>query len=176
MSLHPIKEAELLDEWSDFVEGLIRQHLSTPYLGESVVVTNEYHDGDGTNLLFVSKAPIISVQSLSVNGVVLLSSEYRAFPTYIELDGMVFPEGSLNVIVSYTSGSSGMDDTVRLAASAMIVAIINYRKRFGADSSVRWAALDQKVGEESPNMGVGLVDHLNAIMKNVLRRPKLRLR
>lgn len=176
ISIHPVTEAELQDEWSDFVEGLIRQHKSEPYLGTSVVITNEYHNGDGSPLLFVSKPQIISVQSVVVNGATLLSTDYVVFPTYIELKGMVFTEGSLNVVVSYTSGDTTVGDVERMCAAVMIVAIINYRKRFGADASVRWANLDQKAGEDSANLSVGLVDHLNAIMKKMLRRSKLRVR
>jgi hypothetical protein len=175
MSLHPVTESELRDEWSEFVEGLIRQHMSSPYLGTSEVITNEYHDGDGSTVVFVGKAPIISVQSLVVNGVTLAASDYVIFPTYIQLSSMIFPEGNLNIVISYTSGSTGQDDVVRMAAAVMIVAIINFKKRFGADASVRFGNVDQKLGEDSANISVGLTDHLNAIMKRLLRRPSLRV-
>ena len=78
--------------------------------------------------------------------------------------------------VSYVSGSSVMNDVVRLAAAAMIVAIVNYRKRSGADSSIKWGTADQKAGEETPNQNIGLTSHLVTIMKRLLKRARVRAR
>jgi len=176
MAFHPIPVAEIRDEWSDMVEGLIREHLGQEYLGLNQVITDEWHSGDGTNILKVRHSPIVSVESVSVNDAVLTASDYVVFTGFIQLKAQTFPVGTLNVKVSYTSGSSDMDPIVRLAATTMVIAIINYRKRAGADSSLRWSSTDQKTGEESPNSTLGLVGHLKSIMKGVLKRPGLKVR
>ena len=174
-SIHPILESELKDDWSNVVEALIRQHMGEPYLGLSQVITSEYYDGDGTYILRVKNPPIISVQSLYINDVLISSGDYVVFDSYIELRSEIFPEGVLNVKLSYTSGSIGVDDVVRLTAVAMIIAIINYRKRWGSDASLKWGDAEQKAGEQSPNYNVGLTSHLVTIMRRLLRRrPRVR--
>jgi hypothetical protein len=172
--LHPISETVLKDEWSDYVEGLIREYLEEPYLGLSQAVENEYHDGDGTVLLRVKKPPIISVESILINDVSLLTSDYVVFESYVQLKAQVFPEGNLNVVISYTSGSTTVSFSVQLTAIAMIVAIANYWGRGGADTSLKWSSGDQKAGEESANKQIGLASHLMGIMKKMLRRPYIR--
>lgn len=176
MALHPVSEAELRDEWSDWVETLIQEHLGTPFLGEEQVITNEYHDGDDSNFMRVSKPPIVSVQAVRVNGLALSASDYVVFPYFIQLVAETFPRGTLNVQMDYTSGASTVSANVRMTAAAMIVAIVNYRKRSGADSSLKWSAADQKMGEEDPNTKVGLTSHLAAIMRRMLKRRRLKVR
>lgn len=168
--MHPVPQGELLDEWSDMVEALIRQHIRKPNLGADVVVADEWHDGNGTNILIVRKPSIVSVQAVYINDVQLTASDYVVFDTYVELKSGVFPEGALNVRVSYTSGGITIDPVIRLAAIAMIAAIVNYRKRAGSDGSRKWASPEIQVGEDAPTANIGLASHLTKIMKQFLRR------
>lgn len=185
VDIHPVPITDLKDSWSDMVEGLIRDYLGEPNLGVVEAVIDEWHNGDGTPVLRVKAPPIKSVTSLVLASeltmedgsyVTLSASDYLVFPNFIQLKGMVFPQGLLNVKVSYESGKENDDQVVRLAATTMVVAIVNYRKRFGADSSIRWGAADPKAGEDSPNLNVGLTSHLVTIMKRVLRRNHVRVR
>jgi hypothetical protein len=175
IDIFPATESELLDSWSDMVEALIRQHLGEAYLGTSQAVVSEYHNGDGSSVLRVSKPPIISVSALRINDVALLATDYGVFEGIVQLRYETFPAGVLNVEVDYVSGSTAVDYTVRLAAASMIVAIINYRRRHGADASLKWSGGEQKTGEETPNQDLGLTSHLAGIMKQVLRRPRVRV-
>jgi hypothetical protein len=176
MSLHPVLEAELRDEWSDFAEGLVKQHMGQPYLGTSQVITDEYHDGDGSNILRPKNPPIISVQSLYMSDSLLSADEYVVFNTHLELKYKTFPRSVLNVKINYTSGKLVVDEITRLTTAAMIVAIVNYRKRYGSDASLKWSTLDQKGGEDDGNENFGLMSHLQGIMKTTLRRPRLRVK
>lgn len=178
-SLYPIDEAELDDTWSELVEGLIRTYKGTPYLGAATAITDEYHNGsEGTDIIVVKKPPISSVTSLTVDGATLTSTEYIVYTNSIQLITRRIKEGRANIKVSYISGtpSTSDDPNVRFAAIAMIIAIINYRGRLGADSSIKWGQSENKEGEMSPNINVGLVTHLRAIMKGFLRREKVRVR
>ena len=93
-----------------------------------------------------------------------------------------FTPGNLNVSVTYVAGGgldpNGLiaDPLIRLTAAAMIVAIANYKGRAGADSSIKWGNADQKEGNSTPTFDVGLTSHLRRIMKNMLRRSRLRIR
>lgn len=174
--MHPIPEGDLRDDWSAMVEALIRQYLAQPHLGKVEIITDEYYNGNDTPLLTLRQTPVISVEALYVNGVLISSADYIVQGTFIMLKSQIFPSGLLNVKVSYTSGSINVDDVVRFTAVSMIIAIINYRRRAGADSSLKWGNADQKFGEEGANVNIGLTSHLSVIMKRMLRRPKVRVR
>lgn len=175
-ALHPINVEDLMDVWSEMVESMIKQELGTPYLGELEDITDEEHDGDGTAILRVRKPPVSSVTALSANGKAYLESEYAVTSTGVVLRYEKFPKGILNAKISYESGSLDIDSTVQLCAVAMIVAIINYNRRMGADSSFKFGVVNRQVGEPSPNLNVGLTSHLKTIMKRTLRRPRVRVR
>ena len=175
-SLHPVNVAELEDSWSITVEALIRQHMGTPYLGSTQAITAEVHSGDNTQFLRVRKPPINSVTAVRINEVVVLPADYVVFPNHIQLENELFPRGNLNVQTDYVSGTTVIDPVVNLTATSMVVAVLNYRKRFGADSSIKWSNPETKSGESSPNVDLGLTEHLTAIMKQLLRRPVARVR
>lgn len=171
-------QTKLQDIWSLVCEALIRQHLSLPYLGEEVNIENEYHSGTGNLLLLVRYPPIVSVTKLLVNTRAAIPADYVIFPNYIHLKNQVFPEGNLNIIVSYVSGGESIDDPIlKLCEASMIAAIVNYHDRYGADSTLKWATEeleDRSGGGSTPNLNVGLTSHLTQIMRRLLRKDKLR--
>lgn len=174
LSLHPISTDELKDEWSELAESAIRRWYGYPYYGTSQAVSDEYHSGSGTPFLRVSAPPIISVTSLYINNSLVPASSYLVKKNYVILiDGTVFSQGNMNVKISYVSGSA-VDDNTRFTCATLIVAIINYRKRYGADASIKWSKSENQLGEASPQKAVGLTQHLNDIMKESLQRPFMR--
>ena len=184
ISIHPTQESVLQDFWSDSVEAMIRRHVGNPNLGTIRAVANEAYSGDDSMILMVKQPPVISVEALRINGVPLQASDYLVIPNGIQLRYQVFSEGNLNVLVSYTSGTyldsitglGNIDPVTRLCAAAMIVAILQYRGRAGADSSIKWGSAEPKEGTNGPNMDIGMVDNLTTIMRRLLRRNSLRIR
>lgn len=177
-TIHPTDMDKLEDFWSDTVEAMIREHLSAPNLGAPKEIT-EVRSGNGTPVLAVRKPPIQSVTKVTMNTATLDANDYVVFPNHIQLKTMNFPEGNLNVEITYFSGAptSEVPYQVKLTAASMIAAIINYRNLHGSDSSIKWAGMDrQMMGEESPNRRVGLTSHLDRIMKRMLRRERVRVR
>ncbi len=193
ISIHPTTESALPDFWSDAIEDMIRQYLANPYLGLPTPITCELHDGDGGMTILVDKPPLISVEKLTINGVTLSPKDYRVLATGVELTQLTTTnptpgpatgiplldanlwQGHLNISIDYTSGSATVDPIVRLCAAAMVVAMLNYRGRAGSDSSLKWGDAPQKEGESTPTQSVGLTTHLNKIMRQLLRRNKLRI-
>lgn len=184
VSIHPTRESDLQDFWSDAVESLIREHLGTPDLGRQTAITNELHSGDGlSSILLVRRPPIVSVTSLTVNGIPVGSDGYVVSLTSIELLGTVFPAGQLNVAASYVSGSlvdqvtglAVVDPIIRLTAAAMIVALVQYKSRAGSDGTLKWGNAEQMEGGKSPVYNVGLTSHLQTIMRRMLRRQRVRI-
>ena len=183
LSIHPTQENVLQDFWSDAVESMIRLHLGNPSLGLTETVTDELHDGANTALLILHRPPVLSVQKVLVLGSEVSPSNYRIFPNGIELLTGYFPEGHLNVSVSYTNGSvvdpltgiSTVDPLIRLTAAAMIVAIVNYRGRAGADASIKWGQAQVKEGSPSGNSDGGLTSHLQNIMRRMLPHARIRV-
>ena len=183
ISIHPINEAQLQDLWSDAIEQMIREHLSKPNLGLEQGTVTETYSGDGTPVLTLRQLPIVSVTSLFVDEEEISASDYVVNKTSVQLTGQrVFAQGNLNVSITYVSGGGlneyGLiiDPVIRLTAAAMIVAIANYRGRAGSDSSIKWGNSDQKEGNPTSTMDIGLTSHLRKIMKNMLRRSRLRIR
>lgn len=175
-SLHPVNVAELEDSWSLMVEALIRQHLGTPYLGSTQAITAEVHNGDNTPYLRVKKPPIDSVTAIRINEVVVLPADYIVSANHVQLEAELFLRGNANVQIDYVSGSTVIDPVVMLTATSMVVAVLNYKKRFGADASIKWSDADTKGGENSANKNLGLTSHLKEIMKQLLRRPVPRVK
>jgi len=172
--MYPIEESDLEDAYSELVEGLIQEHQGTPYLGSSTLVSDEYHDGDGTDSLAVHKPPIVSVSSLEVNTAALTASDYIVKDTTIQLKYQTFPSGRANVKISYYSGqTTNIPQSVRLAAMTMIVALLTYKNRYGADGTLRFAQSPTREGEMTPVFSMGVITHLKGIMKNLLRRDKI---
>ena len=169
MSMTSVSESELRDMWSEVSEQMIRDYIGAPNLGISEVITNEIHNGDGTPMLLVNKPLITSVSEIRVNSGAITASDYEVFNNYVELTSSVFPSGLHNVEIDYTSGGS-VDSTVRLTATLMVIACLNYRRRRGADTSTRFAVPDTNTSEETPNMNIGLVSHLRRIMEQGLER------
>lgn len=169
MAMTSVPEDELRDMWSEITDQMIRDHLGTPNLGTSEVITGEVHNGDGTPLLLVKKPIIDSVQAIRVNSAQITASDYEIFENYVELSSAVFPEGLHNVEIDYTSGGA-VSARVRLTATLMVIACLNYRRRRGADTSSKFAVPETNTGEETANMNIGLVTHLDRIMRQSLER------
>ncbi len=175
LSIHPTAESALQDFWSDAVEDMIRRHLGSPFLGAPMPVESELHSGNQSAIILVFKPNIVSVSKVTINRALIEPTEYVVFPNGIQFIHNIMPEGILNVSISYVSGGD-VDPIVRLCAAAMIVAILQYRGRAGADGSIKWGKAQEKEGEPSPTFDAGLVDNLTKIMKKLLRRTHLRIR
>lgn len=173
-AMYPVLTGNLDDTWSEFVEGLIRQHMGQPYLGVETTVTDELHNGTGTAVIRVNHPPIASVTSLEIEGTALASSNYTVDNNVIYLlNDLLFPVGIKNVAVTYVSGvaAGSIPYEVRFCAATMVIAIMQFKSRVGSDSSIKWSDLDAKIGAQSTTAQKGLVSQLNLIMQGTLRRP-----
>jgi hypothetical protein len=81
----------------------------------------------------------------------------------------------MNIMITYTAGSLEIPFSVRLAAMTMVAAMINYKRRAGADGSLKWGNVDKKLGNSLPISDIGLVKHLKTIMMTILKRDRPRL-
>jgi cell division ATPase FtsA len=175
VELRHFQAENIKDNWSNAVESLIRQHVNAPYLGTTETITNELHSGDNNPIIMVKKPPIYTFTELRVSSTALVSTDYVSFDNYVMLTGgMTFPSGVLNVAIDYVSGSD-VDSLINMTAIAMLTAFINYQQRYGADTSLIWEDTTE-VGENTPNLNVGLTSHLMQIMKRMLRKRALRIR
>lgn len=169
MAMTSVSEDELRAMWSEVSEQMIRDHMGTPNLGTSSVITAEIHNGDDTPMLMVREPIIMSVSAVRVSSGLITASDYEVFENYVELTSAVFPKGLHNVEIDYTSGGAVIA-RVRLTATLMVIACLNYRRRRSADTSSKFAVPDSNTGEETPSMNVGLVSHLQQIMEQSLER------
>ena len=109
---------------------LVEQHCNRVFAQEDV---DEYLDGTGTDCLLVSRPPIASVDSISVDGTDLDNSEETAWN--VEADGRaiyrgrgrvdpmfacVWPRGRRNVRVQYTGGFAATPEAVAQATVMLV--------------------------------------------------------
>jgi len=176
-ALHGINTDVLKDEWSEFAEALIIDHLGNRSLLDTVTYTDELYSGDKTTILLIQHPRITSITSIYVNDV-LVSPDTYSFNTHgILLNTGIFAEGSHNIKVTYESGGTGnSSDTVRFACASMISALFNHYGRRGADGSTKWATTNSEFGEPTANINLGLITNLKEIMKQTLKRENVRVR
>ena len=176
-ALTQLASANLKDIWSTTAEAVLLQYLGAENIGTTATVTDEYHSGDGTPVLTVKHPPISSVIEVNNDGYIHPATDYVNNTIGITLlDGLTFTEGTQNTTVSYVSGTTTVDSVVKLACALMIAAIANYEGRAGSDASIKWGTVPTQEGVPSPVYNAGLTSHLVAIMRNLLRRYKVRLK
>jgi len=187
-NLYNVDTSDLRDEWSDWVEALISDHLGYAYIGTTETITDEEHSGDGTPSLYVKYPPIVSVTEVKVgttSKTTITSTSYKVFDDHIELinskktniaqalDGptTVFPVGVKNVSISYVSGLASVPKTVEFTAGLMIAEIAKYNQRGGADASIKFVPATFTRGEgEAVVAQRGLAATLQSIMRHNLRK------
>ena len=95
------------DEFAGFVNAAIA--IVNGYIGydPELHTTTKKMDGTGCNLLNILDAPIVSVISLSVDGVPVDSASYVVRDEYIILlGGLMFNPGTANIEITYSAGFS----------------------------------------------------------------------
>jgi hypothetical protein len=100
---------------------------------------DEYIDGDGTETLLSHQFPILSVNSLEVDGAVKDSASFVLYAPLglLRLKSGVFPRGKKNVRLQYTAGYATIPKDIE-QASIELVALRYYDRgsaRLGVTSS-----------------------------------------
>jgi len=177
----------LRDEWSDQVEDLISDHEGFSTIGSTATITEEAHDGNGSNRIWVKKPPIVSVTSVQIGSIsptTLSSSAYKVYDQYIQLVNSnttslaeafdsarnVFPVGTQNVLITYVSGLAAVPARIELCAAVMIGEIAKVYRKGGADNSLKYGGSAATQGERtSVAADKGLLATLRSHMENSLR-------
>jgi hypothetical protein len=89
---------------------VVAQAMQSPFV--QAVQYTETYDGNGNSIQFLRNAPVLSVQSLTVNGSVVQQSTTFSAPGWgisddgksIFMRGRNFPRGHQNITVTYTAG------------------------------------------------------------------------
>lgn len=100
---------------------------------------DEYTDGDGTETLLSHQFPVISVNSLEVDGAVKDSASFVLYAPLglLKLKSGVFPRGKKNVRLQYTAGYATLPKDIEQACIEL-VALKYYdrgKERLGVTSS-----------------------------------------
>lgn len=172
----------LKDSWSEEVEDLINEHVGFSF--SEIASYTEAIDGDGSDTIFLSNYPVLSVESLSVGGVQMSVGGYEFYRDgHIRLvhsegtpiarsmgDGASFPVGQKNIEVTYRAGTSEVPGRVKLAASMMIAQISLVRERAGSDGSFAVSmAGGRQAGERDRSLyGTDISGKLRHIMRTIL--------
>lgn len=171
----------LEDNWSDYAESLLLEYINKP-IGEITTDTTftEYISGEGYNVILTDR-PITSLTAITIliddadnENVVLDDVRTVQNEIIYEIDN--FPQGSRNIKVEY-EGTVPEKKVYNLAVVLMIIAIMNFEGRKGADSNIEWANLSDEFGNETANENLGLASHLNAILDEFIgRKQRVKIR
>jgi len=177
-------DADILrDEWSDQVESLIADYEGFATIGSTTIITEEAHDGNGSNRIFVKKPPIVSVTSVQIGSIsptTLSSTAYKVYDQYVQLVNSsttnidstrnAFPVGTQNVLITYVSGLAVVPSRIELCAAVMIGEIAKVYRTGGSDNSLKYRGQAATQGERtSVAADKGLLATLQSHMKNTLR-------
>ena len=103
-------------------------------------------DGDGSGLLRLAHAPILSVSALSIDGAAIPLAEVKVSPEFIQLAGnldyserlrswgRIFPEGIQNITVAYTAGYTVVPAEISHACILQVAYLINTLTKQGVVS------------------------------------------
>ena len=173
----------LRDEWSDQVENLIADHEGFSTIGSTTTITEEAHDGNGSNRIWVKRPPIVSVTSVQIGSIsptTLSSTAYKVYDQYVQLVNSsttnidstrnAFPVGTQNVLITYVSGLAVVPSRIELCAAVMIGEIAKVYRTGGSDNSLKYRGQAATQGERtSVAADKGLLATLKSHMKNTLR-------
>lgn len=114
--------SRLVTAASDFITSYCnRSILSAAYVGEK-------YNGNGNKALVVRQWPIVSVQSLSINGLAVAASDLTFEDRVIYLNGsQILVVGQANVLVSYTAGYAVVPPAIEQACIDLVA--LKYRER-----------------------------------------------
>jgi hypothetical protein len=127
-------EDSLLNRLIDWATDFIHSYCGRTFPQGSY---DEYYDGDGTDTLLSHQFPIVSVNSLEVDGTVKDSTSFVLYAPLgiIRLKSGVFPRGKKNVRLQYTAGYATIPKDLE-QASIELVALKYYdrgRERLGVE-------------------------------------------
>lgn len=85
--------------------------------------SDEEYDGNGTKYILLRQFPVKTITSVSVDGVLLDASEYKVKKTNGTLIRVnsVWPQGDINISVTYTAGLSEVPAPVELACKHYVM-------------------------------------------------------
>ena len=137
-------EDVLLNRLMDWATDFIHSHCGRIFPQGGY---DEYIDGDGTETLLSHQFPILSVNSLEVDGIVKGSTSFVLYSPLglLKLKSGVFPRGKKNVRLQYTAGYATIPKDVEQACIEL-VALRYYdrgRERLGVASKEGTAFISQ---------------------------------
>lgn len=185
LSLFTIDVDSLKDEWSTFAESFLLEYLGKDSVSDITTASNfnEYKSGtDGQVLLM--QYPITVLNSITVDDVSqdinnystvgreLIANESTTLPD----EWTYFPKGVRNIVVDYDS--TVPDQKIySFAVVMMIIAMILYEGRKGADADFEWGTVTQEFTGTTGNQRLGLVGNLNAILDELIgKKGKVKIR
>lgn len=180
--LTAINETDLRDSWYDMVVGLLKKESGYEYIDGTQAISDEAHDGDGTDMLRVKYPPIVSVSSLTIDDTSVASSRYKVYGNYIRLVSDIddtipdyFPVGTQNVTISYTGGFTETPEELKLAIVNAIGVVGQYQRRGATMVTPKYTTPDRSEPAPEPMIpSVNLVSVVRNILRNGLPARKLR--
>ena len=148
----------LISAASDFIQGVLnRTFAAADYV--------QRYNGNGVALMVAADYPILSVASVTLNGIPIspalddISAGYVFDADAIYLRGFLFPKGIQNVVLSYRAGFVSIPLAVADACAMLVAKKYKYLDRIGHLSKVL-------AGETISYEKSDLTDEIKSILRN----------
>lgn len=173
-------EDDIIDEWYDYVVGYIAKYGNHWHPADPTPVT-ELRNGSGALRTHVSKPPVYSVESVTIDGseipaeyvafdsagIYLITRSYQTIPNY------KFSRGVKNVELSYVSGTAEATGDVRMAIALMIKELVNQSTAEGANSRILMFKPNRADAIADPLVEWGIHGKLMGIVNDLVGKRKL---
>ncbi len=102
----------------------------------------ETYSGDGSNILLLRQTPVAAVQSLTIDGVAVATSEFKVHEQSIQFEfdadfnprlrgSRIFPRGNRNIAITYTAGFARIPADIPGACMHQVVFLKNLAAKQG---------------------------------------------
>lgn len=174
-----VSPSSLQEEWYDMAVSLIERHAGIFNPGK-IVPVDELINGSGMRYQRVTRPPIASVDAVYIDGNIVPPNMYVSTDTSIvmvddytsihpHIPTSVFPEGSKNIRVVYTSGDE-TDYAVAMAIALIVKEMSSLSTKEGAEAHLMTFRPGESVATEEPLVQWGMHGKIKGIITTLLGR------
>lgn len=172
-----VSPGSLRDEWYEMAVSLIERQAGIHNPGKTTSI-DERQNGSGFAYQKVLQPPIASVSAVYVDSILLPSDRYINTDTSIVLVddfsaanpyvlGGAFPEGSKNIRIVYTSGTT-LDHGVNMAIALIVKELSVLNTQEGAEARLMTFRPGESVATEEPLIQWGIHGKIRGIISTLI--------
>lgn len=177
-----VPESSLVDDYYNGALQVISEHTGEYYIGSDGVSITDIINGNGRTSITVTKPPIISLTSVSIDGYAIDNSTlgttkstiyFKTNPALVSsllyVPG-IFSKGRGNVTISYVAGMplASVPDHYKLALMLILREILVVPRSEGSDARLQFTVPDYRIMRRETLMQLGIGGKIKQICESLL--------